>query len=156
MQPLSVRVRYAEGRSSPACYFLPHPVSLALLEPISVDPGSAVLKTLRGQRPLLLGAAAKHIDVHLGTCLFLGYYQRFCHLLGCVSLSLVLLHCPGSFPLFYSGRGRRERVWVKWLLRFAQEEAKYWMNVTLYSQVQITNSESIGANRLCSLFCLHS
>lgn len=58
------------------------------------------------------------------------------------------------FPIvvFWEREEKKGMSKVKWWLRFAQEEAKYWVNMTLYSQVQITNSESIGTNRLCSLF----
>lgn len=119
------------------------------------------VKTTRGQRLLLLGAAARGMDVLLCTCLLLGHHAvtpvgfqswlqwdfRAAWDASVARLGVTTLSRE-CFLLSYSGRG--EKAWVR--SRFAQEEAKYWVNVTLCGQVQLTNSELTATDIVpCSL-----
>lgn len=112
-------------------------------------------KATGGQRLLLLGAAARGMDVLLSTCLLLGHPAAIPagsqSLLGwvCVSQLGVTTLTRQCFLLSYSGRG--EKAWVR--SRFAQEEARYWVNVSLCGQVQVTSSEWTVANTLFPVLC---
>lgn len=98
-------------QEQPSLFFPAPSCFLALLEWITVDSVAAVLKATWGQRLLLLGAAARCVDVLLGTCLLLGYHTVILLPPGMCPLQLSAAALTRErFPLSYSGKERRNKA----------------------------------------------